>query len=98
MKERRRQVRRVSSQKEAFPAPAKPGKKKVVAATAVAGTPPDDCARLLKLLKLLRKAKVFPLKLKGLKGKLKSWFPALPADGLQALQLQLIGDGSPARR
>lgn len=76
IQERRRQVRRVNSQKEAFPAPAKPAKKKVVAATAVAGTPPDDYARLLKLL---RKAKVFPLKLKG---KLKSWFPALPADGL----------------
>ena len=89
-KERRRQVRRVNSQKEAFPAPAKPAKNKVVAATAVAGTPPDDYARLLKLL---RKEKVFPRKLKGLNGKLKSWFPSLPADGLKALQLRLIGDG-----
>lgn len=89
-KERRRQVRRVNSQKEAFPASAKPAKKKVVPATAALRTFPDDYARLLKLL---RKEKVFPIKLKGLKGKLKSWFPAVSADGLHALEQRLLGEG-----
>jgi hypothetical protein len=89
-KERRRQVRRVNSQREAFPAPAKPAKKKVVAATAVAGTLPDNYARLLKLL---RKDKTLPLKRKGLAGKLKSWLQKLPAEARAALERRLFGDG-----
>jgi hypothetical protein len=89
-KERRRQVRRVNSQNEAFPAPARPAKTKVVASTAAPGTSLDDYARLLKPL---RKEKVFPLKLKGLKGRLKSCLPALSVEARHTLEERLLTDG-----
>ena len=89
-KERRRQVRRVNSQKEAFPASAKPAKKKVVPATAAPRTLPDDYERLLKLL---GKEKSLPLKRKGLAGKLKSWFQKLSTEARSALERRLFGDG-----
>jgi hypothetical protein len=62
----------------------------VVASTAAPGTSLDDYARLLKLL---RKETVFPLKLKALKGKLKSWFPALSVEARHTPEERLLADG-----
>jgi hypothetical protein len=73
--------RRVGSLKDAFPAP--------MAKTAIA-SPPDDYARLVALLK---KEKVLPLKRKGLGGKVKSWFLKLGATEHQALVQRLIDEG-----
>jgi len=76
--------RRVSSLKDAFPALAEP------AAKAASGSPPDDYARLVTLLK---KEKTLPLKRKGLEGKVKSWFLKLGAAEHQALVQRLFDEG-----
>ena len=89
-KERRRQVRRVNSQKEAFPAvmTTKKAKVKTAKVEAVAASPHYE-----RLLTLLRKEPVRPLKRKGLLGKLKSWFPALDLGHRESLLQRLFGDG-----
>ncbi len=89
-KERRRQVRRVNSQKEAFTAATKTKKAKVKTAKveAVVASPHYE-----RLLTLLRKEPVRPLKRKGLLGKLKSWFPALDLGYRESLLERLFGDG-----
>ena len=89
-KERRRQVRRVNSQREAFSAVTKTKKAKVKAAKveSVAAGPHYE-----RLLTLLRKEPVRPLKRKGLLGKLKSWFPALDLGRRESLLQRLFGDG-----
>jgi hypothetical protein len=84
-KERRRQVRRVNSQKEAFTAATKTKKAK---AKTVVASPHYE-----RLLTLLRKEPVRPLKRKGLLGKLKSWFPALDLGHRESLLQRLFGDG-----
>jgi hypothetical protein len=89
-KERRRQVRRVNSQKEAFPAvtATKKAKVKTAKVEAVAASPHYE-----RLLSLLRKEPVRPLKRKGLLGELKSWFPALDLGHRESLLQRLFGDG-----
>jgi hypothetical protein len=80
----------VNSQKEAFAAVTKTKKAKVKTAKvdAVVASPHYE-----RLLTLLRKERVRPLKRKGLLGKLKSWFPALDLGHREALLQRLFGDG-----
>jgi len=70
-------VRRVSAQEDAFPA-------------IVASTPPSNFVRVTSLLK---KEKAQPRKRKGLEGKIKSWFPGLPAGERAELMQRLFDDG-----
>jgi hypothetical protein len=78
-------VRRVNSQKEAFTAATKTKKAK---AKTVVASPHYE-----RLLTLLRKEPVRPLKRKGLLGKLKSWFPSLELGHRESLLQRLFGDG-----
>lgn len=89
-KERRFQVRRVNAQKEAFPVATTTAKTKRAAASKAVPPPVDHYGRLLKLL---GKEKVLPLKLKGLNGKLKSWFPTVSAEDRHGLERRLLADG-----
>jgi len=70
-------VRRVSAQKDAFPA-------------AAVSTPGSHFERLTILLK---KEKAQPRKRKGLEGKVKSWFPTLPAGERDDLVKRLFDEG-----
>lgn len=78
-RERGFKVRRVSSQKEAFPAAA-PKKAKTV----------DPYSRTLELL---GKEETRPAKRSGLEGKIRSYFPAMAADVRQALLERLLKEG-----
>ena len=89
-KERRFQVRRVNSQKDAFPISTKMAMIERSAAKGALAAHVDHYARLLKLL---TKEKVLPGRLKGLEGKLKSWFPAVSPDDRGGLIQQLLSDG-----
>ena len=79
--ERRFRVRRVNTQKEAFAA-----KAKAALTTSKSETADGAYARLLMLL---RQDKARPRKRKGLKGRLKSWFPALTGGARNSLMQRL---------
>ena len=76
--ERGLRVRRVDAQKDAFPVAAKPQPVK------------DAFARTVELL---AKEESRPLKLAGLEGKIKSYFPKMPAAEHRALLDRLIAEG-----
>ena len=76
--ERGLRVRRVDAQKDAFPVAAKPQPVK------------DAFARTVELL---AKEESRPLKLAGLEGKIKSYFPKMPAAEHRALLDPLIAEG-----
>ena len=88
--ERGFKARRVNAQKDAFPVAANPAKKEAAAVTAAASTPSNDYARLLTLLK---KEKILPIKRKGLDGKVKSWFPNLEPEARLDLIERLFAAG-----
>lgn len=71
-------VRRVDAQKDAFPAVVKPQPVK------------DNFSRTVELL---GKEKSRPLKLAGLEGKIKSYFPKMPAEERRALLDRLLAEG-----
>ncbi len=75
--ERASNVRRVDSQKEAFPEEG----------AASAGNAFE------RLTTLLKKESVLPRKRKGLEGKVKSWFPSLSSDDRQKLTQRLFDEG-----
>ena len=88
-KERGFKVRRVNSQREAFAAPKALKTKKA----SVAAAKTESCPHYDRLLTLLRKELVRPLKRKGLVGKLKSWFPTLDPGQRASLLDRLYADG-----
>jgi PIN domain len=75
--ERGFKVRRVNSQKEAF--------REITKGTSKA---PFE-----KLVELLKKEKNLPARLKGLNGKVKSWFPGIPVEARGQLVQRLFADG-----
>lgn len=90
-KERRRQVRRVNSQKDAFPVTTK--KQKTPSTSTKIGNHNNGNAQYGRLVTLLKKEPVRPLKRKSLLGKLKSWFPTLDLQHRESLLQRLFGDG-----
>lgn len=85
--ERGLNVRRVSTQKEAFPEkPTTPVSK--LKASAVVGEAPFE-----RVLTLLKKEQSRPLKRAGLEGKVKSYHPAMPAAERRSLVERLFRDG-----
>jgi PIN domain len=75
--ERAFNVRRVSTQKDAF--------------AEIPGSGPKSSFE--RLTGLLKKEKVLPRKLKGLEGKVKSWFPDLSGDQRKGLVQRLVQEG-----
>ena len=70
-------MRRVNSQKEAFP----------VVATK------SGSESFVKLLRLLAKEKTLPKRRRGLEGKIKGWFQKIPDEERTALTLRLLQEG-----
>lgn len=75
--ERGHHVRRVNTQKEAFPEE----------------TAPVSSNTFARLTALLKKEKALPRKRKGLDGKVRSWFPDLSAEERGALMQRLFDEG-----
>lgn len=87
--DRKFKVRRVNSQKDAFP---KAGKQSVSkpAVKPAGATPVED--PFDRILRLLRKEKIAPAKLKGLEGKLQCWLPQDSEQSRRQLLQRLIDD------
>ena len=79
-------VRRVNTQKEAFPVALAKSPLAKGAVTKAALEP------FQKLLRLLAKEKVLPKKRKGLEGKIKSWFEKLPEEERARLMGRLLAE------
>ena len=85
--ERGLKVRRVNSQKEAFPEKPKTADGKAKASAVVSEDPFE------RVLKLLKKEQSRPLKRAGLEGKVKSYHPTMPVAGRRTLVERLFRDG-----